>query len=158
MQIILYQPQIPQNTGNIVRTCSVTGASLGLVPPLGFSLNDRWLKRAGLDYWEGVDVTLIPDLDVHLDAHLEKQTGNVYFFTSKVTKRYCDVQYTSNDILVFGSETNGLPQTLLDKWPEQAVTLPMHSQARCLNLATSVGIALYEAWRQLDFKPMVAHR
>lgn len=147
MQIVLYQPQIPQNTGNIVRTCSVTGASLGLVPPLGFSLQDRWLKRAGLDYWEGVDVSIIEDLE----AHLKKASGNVYLLSSKAKRRYCDVVYTRNDILVFGSETMGLPPEMMEAWADHCLTLPMREKARCLNLATSVGITLYEAWRQLNF-------
>lgn len=150
MQIILYQPQIPQNTGNVVRSCAVTGASLTLVTPLGFSISDRWLKRAGLDYWENVNVLLVDDLD----AHLSKAPSNIYLFSSKSKKRYTDIQYKAEDWLVFGSETTGLPQWLLDRYSDNCVTLPMKDGARCLNLATSVGIALYEAWRQLDFDPL----
>lgn len=151
MQIILYQPQIPQNTGNVVRSCSVTGASLGLVSPFGFSLSDRWLKRAGLDYWEGVELTLIDDLK----AHLAQAPGNIYLFSSKAKKRYTDVQYTAQDWLIFGSETEGLPKWLMESYAETCVTLPMQEGARCLNLATSVGIGLYEAWRQLGFAPLI---
>lgn len=150
MQIILYQPQIPQNTGNIVRSCSVTGASLALVTPLGFSINDRWLKRAGLDYWEGVNVILVDDFL----NYLKTAPANVYFFSSKATRRYTDVQYTVNDWLVFGSETTGLPNELQNIYPDNFVTLPMQQEARCLNLATSVGIGLYEAWRQLNFQSL----
>ncbi|MGZ3632961.1 MAG: tRNA (cytidine(34)-2'-O)-methyltransferase [Parachlamydiaceae bacterium] len=150
MQIILYQPQIPQNTGNIVRSCSVTGASLALVTPLGFSINDRWLKRAGLDYWEGVNVILVDDFL----NYLKTAPANVYFFSSKATHRYTDVQYTAEDWLVFGSETTGLPNELQKIYSDNFVTLPMQQGTRCLNLATSVGIGLYEAWRQLNFQPL----
>jgi len=148
MKIILYQPQIPQNTGNIVRSCSVTGSGLILVEPLGFSIHDRWLKRAGLDYWEGVDVEVISDLD----AHLEKAPGNFYFFSSKAARRYSDISYGPYDWLIFGSETSGLPPHYAEKWPDRFATIPMKSGVRCLNLATSAGIVLYEAWRQQDFR------
>lgn len=147
MKIILYQPQIPQNTGNIVRTCAVTGNSLILVGPLGFSVTDRWLKRAGLDYWEGVNVTPIENLE----DYLENCTSNFYFFSSKATQIYSDVKYQADDLLIFGSETTGLPKIFHEKWPEKFATIPMKPDARCLNLATSVGIVSYEAWRQLNF-------
>lgn len=155
MKIILNQPQIPQNTGNIVRTCSVTGAGLILVKPLGFSLADRWLKRAGLDYWEGVDVEVIEDLE----TLLLNTSSPFYFFSSKATKLYTDISFTQDDLLIFGSETSGLPKNLLDKWPERAITLPMiPNGGRCLNLATSAGIALYEAWRQLKFPKAILEK
>jgi tRNA (cytidine/uridine-2'-O-)-methyltransferase len=144
MKIILFQPQIPQNTGNIVRTCAVSGCELVLVRPLGFSVSDRWLKRAGLDYWEGVNVELIDDLELYL----EKAPAKFYFFSSKATICYTDVKYDKDDWLIFGSETTGLPNKITDRWPEQAVTIPMLPGARCLNLATSVGIGVYEALRQ----------
>lgn len=147
MQIILYQPQIPQNTGNIVRTCSVTGTSLALVRPLGFSVNDRWLKRAGLDYWEGVNVSFIDSLE----SLLETTQAPFYFFSSKASKRYTEINYDPDALLIFGSETSGLPPHFVDKWPERCATIPMISGARCLNLATSVGIVLYEALRQQSF-------
>lgn len=147
MKVVLYQPQIPQNTGNIVRTCAVTGCDLILVPPLGFSLQDRWLKRAGLDYWEGVHVECIE----HLEEYLESCSSSFYFFSSQAERRYCDIRYTSADLLIFGSETAGFPLLFRQKWPDQFVTLPMVETARCLNLATSVGIAIYEAWRQQNF-------
>ncbi len=147
MKVILYQPQIPQNTGNIVRTCSVTGTSLILVEPLGFSVSDRWLKRAGLDYWEGVDVQTIGDLE----SYLENYPGQFWFLSSKATRRYCDVHYRGDDLLIFGSETTGLPASFYDKWPERFLTVPMVEGARCLNLATTAGIVVYEAWRQQNF-------
>lgn len=144
MKIVLYQPQIPQNTGNIVRTCSVTGNDLILVGPLGFSIQDRWLKRAGLDYWEGVNVQIIEDIE-----NLLNQTDkNFYFYSSKSTVPFTDVNYTKEDFLIFGSETSGLPEIFHQKWPDRFLTIPMVPQARCLNLATSVGIIVYEAWRQ----------
>lgn len=148
MKVILFEPQIPQNTGNVVRTCSVTGTDLILVEPLGFSVSDRWLKRAGLDYWEGVNLTLIDDLV----AYLENCTLPFYFFSSKAEKGYSDVSYSRDAILIFGSETTGLPDIFYEKWPEQFVTLPMQAGSRCLNLATSTGIAVYEAWRQQNFQ------
>jgi len=147
MKLILFQPQIPQNTGNIVRTCSVTGASLVLVRPLGFSVSDRWLKRAGLDYWEGVDVSFIDNLE----EYLETLSYPFYFFSSKATQKYSDIKYGKDDILIFGSETTGLPSHFSTKWPEKFATIPMVPEARCLNLATSAGIVLYEAWRQQNF-------
>lgn len=147
MKIILFQPQIPQNTGNIVRTCSVTGSSLMLVRPLGFSVTDRWLKRAGLDYWEGVDVSFIDNLE----QYLENTTQNFYLFSSKAKQKYSDIAYEPQDMLIFGSETTGLPPHFTEKWPDRFATIPMVSGARCLNLATSVGIVLYEALRQQNF-------
>lgn len=153
MKVILYQPQIPQNAGNIVRTCAVTGSDLIMVEPLGFSTHDRWLKRAGLDYWEGVHVSFIQDVD--LEDYLEKQTHPFYFFSSKGKKIYSRANYTEESILIFGSETTGLPSKFFEKWPDRFVTLPMIQGARCLNLATTAGIALYEAWRQQGFNPTV---
>lgn len=147
MKIILYQPQIPQNTGNVVRTCAVTGTDLILVGPLGFSISDRWLKRAGLDYWEGVQVDVIEDLE----AYLAEQTSNFYFFSSKASQIYSSVSYQTDDILIFGSETTGLPAKFFERWPEKFVKIPMQENVRCLNLATSVGIGVYEAWRQQGF-------
>lgn len=147
LEIILYQPQIPQNTGNIVRTCSVTGCRLTLIKPLGFSTNDRWLKRAGLDYWEGVKVTE----EEGLEKYLQNENRPFYFFTSSGRQSHYDVSYPPNSQLVFGSETEGLPKEILEKWPKRCVKIPMLPNTRCLNLATSVGIGLYEAIRQNNF-------
>ena len=112
MKVILYQPQIPQNTGNIVRTCAVTGCDLIMVKPLGFSTDDRWLKRAGLDYWEGVEVTLIDNLEDYLE---QEQDTPFYFFSSKAKTLYTSVTYQANTLLVFGSETSGLPPSFNGK-------------------------------------------
>ncbi len=148
MKIVLYQPQIPQNTGNVVRTCSVTGNDLILVKPLGFSTQDRWLKRAGLDYWEGVDLQLIDEEEFE---QLLNHSNRFYFFSSKTTTYYTDVNYTSNDMLIFGSETSGLPNQFQEKWPDRFLTIPQLPEKRCLNLATSVGIVVFEAWKQQKF-------
>lgn len=145
MKIILFQPQIPQNTGNIVRTCKTAGADLILVRPLGFSVTDRWLKRAGLDYWDGVNVEQIDDLE----DYLENTTAPFFFLSSKVEKSYyeCDLSHPDT-ILIFGSETTGLDPKFEAKWPEKFATIPMIEGSRCLNLATSVGIVLFDARRQ----------
>jgi tRNA (cytidine/uridine-2'-O-)-methyltransferase len=150
MKIILFEPQIPQNTGNIVRTASVTGSDVILYNP-GFHTSDRQLKRAGLDYWEGVNVQIIQELE-DLVKMLESAPHNFYFFSSKASVIYSNVSYEAQDFLIFGSETTGLPDIFLRKWPERFATIPMVEGARCLNLATSAGIVVYEAWRQQGFE------
>ncbi len=147
MKIILFQPQIPQNAGNVVRTCAVTGHDLIMIQPL-FSTTDRWLKRAGLDYWEGVNVQIFDDLE----AWLSTQTNAFYFFSSKRGTTYTQFSYTYRDSLIFGSETTGLPLTLLERYPERCATIPMRKGARCLNLATSVGLVVYEVERQNHYQ------
>lgn len=146
MKIVLFQPQIPQNTGNVVRTCAVTGTGLILITPLGFSVANRHLKRAGLDYWEGVKVEFVENLESFLSLH-----SSFYFFSSKGTKLYTEIEYEKDSLLIFGSETVGLPEVFRQRWPERFVTIPMRPNVRCLNLATSVGIGLYEALRQQNF-------
>lgn len=148
LNVVLYQPQIPQNTGNIVRTCACTGASLLLVPPLGFKINDRWLKRAGLDYWEGVSVKE----ESAIEEYLDKLTTPFYFFSSKAQKCYTTIDFGPNDHLIFGSETSGLPPFFHEKWSSHFYTIPMKPGARCLNLSNSVAIVLYEAYRQINLK------
>jgi tRNA (cytidine/uridine-2'-O-)-methyltransferase len=145
--IVLFEPQIPQNTGNIVRTCSVTGYSLVLVKPLGFSIDSRYLKRAGLDYWDEVDIKVIDDLE----KFLEEQQNPFYFFSSKVERPYSDVSYGSNDIIIFGSETTGLADRFYERWPERFLTIPMIENKRCLNLSNAAAIVVYESWRQRQF-------
>jgi len=152
LEIILYQPQIPQNTGNIVRTCAVTGSSLALVRPLGFSTSDRWLKRSGLDYWEGVNVSFIDNLE----EYLQDQPAPFYFLSSKARTSYSQVSYSPSSILIFGSETSGLPEKLWQKWPDRFINIPMLPGARCLNLSNSVAIVLYEAWRQQNFRTVAS--
>lgn len=147
MNIILFEPQIPQNTGNIIRTCSVTGCSLTLVKPLGFSLTDKTLKRAGLDYFHEVEINVIDDLE----TFLEQTENDFYFFSSKVKKGYHEVSYDKNTHLIFGSETKGLPSSYFKKWKKKFVTFPMKENKRCLNLSNAAAIAIYEAYRQQDF-------
>ena len=145
--IILYNPQIPQNTGNIVRTCRATGANLVLVKPLGFSIDNKSLRRAGLDYWSGVNVTIIDNL---ID-HLKKESRPFYFFSSKSQTIYSDIKFDNDAIFIFGSETNGLPADYNNLWPEKFLTIPMTIGNRCLNLSNAVSITLYEASRQSGF-------
>jgi tRNA (cytidine/uridine-2'-O-)-methyltransferase len=148
LKIILFEPQIPQNAGNIVRTCAVTGSQLILVKPLGFSTSSRMLKRAGLDYWEDVEVQIIDNLETYLD----QLDAPFYFYSSRAEKNYSEIDYTFEDHLIFGSETGGLPETFWEKWPEKFYTLPMKKGARCLNLANTVSIVLYEALRQQHYE------
>ena len=147
MKIVLFQPEIPQNTGNIIRTCSVTNTELVLVKPYGFSIASRYLKRASLDYFEGVQVTEIEDLYIYL----QNTKDPFYFFSSKGKKNYADVRYEKNSLLIFGSETKGLPPIFFETWETKFVTIPMKEEARCLNLANTAAIGLYEALRQNNF-------
>ena len=147
MEIVLVHPDIPQNTGNIVRTCSATGTRLTLVKPLGFSLSDRWLKRAGLDYWQEVEIQVIRDLT----DYLQKCSRPFYFFSSHAKPSYTKIAFTDDAILIFGSETKGLPPHYLETWPEQFYTIPMQGESRCLNLSNAAAIVLYEAQRQTEF-------
>jgi tRNA (cytidine/uridine-2'-O-)-methyltransferase len=147
LKIVLFQPQIPQNAGNIVRTCAVTGSDLILVRPLGFKTTDRWLKRAGLDYWEGVNVSFLDDLESYLD-NLQVP---FYFFSSKASKYYTQIEFGPDDHLIFGAETSGLPQLFHQKWQDHFYKIPMKEGARCLNLSNAAAVVVYEAWRQLQF-------
>jgi tRNA (cytidine/uridine-2'-O-)-methyltransferase len=150
MEIVLYQPEIPQNTGNIVRTCSVTATALTLVRPLGFSISDKTLKRAGLDYWDEVQISYID----HLITYLTATEKPFYFFSSKAKTLYTEIPFTRDDLFIFGSESSGLPVDIFTKWPEKIYTIPMASNARCLNLSNSVAIVLYEALRAQNFQPL----
>lgn len=147
MKVILYNPQIPQNTGNIVRTCRITGSDLILVPPLGFDISHSKCQRAGLDYWDMVDIKYI----TNISSYLQSLTNNFYFFSSKSEYIYSEIDYQFEDTLIFGSETSGLPAYLKRQWPDHFYTIPMLDTNRCLNLSNSVAIILYEAWRQLGF-------
>ena len=147
MKIILFQPEIPQNTGNIARTCSVTGAGLILVRPLGFSTCSRQLKRSGLDYWKDVEVSEIDNLE----AFLETTDLPFYFFSSKAKTSYHIPAYEPNALLIFGSETSGLPDFFHQKYPEKFLTIPMQAGKRCLNLSNAAAVVLFEALRQQEF-------
>ncbi len=150
INIVLVEPQIPQNTGNVARTCAVTGARLHLVGPMGFTPDDKKLKRAGLDYWSQLDITYYQDLSEFWAAN----RGPYFFFTSKGTHRHTDVSYPDGAYLVFGREDAGLPEELLAAHPAQCVRIPMRRGERCLNLSNSVAVGVYEALRQWDFEDL----
>jgi tRNA (cytidine/uridine-2'-O-)-methyltransferase len=148
--IVLYQPQIPQNTGNIARTCAVTGTRLHLIRPYGFSINEKNVKRAGLDYWNALDLREYRNFD---DFLAQNTDANIFLLTSHGNKNYSDQTFHENDYFVFGSETEGLPDKIHQLFPSSRLRIPMLplEQARCLNLGNSVGIVLYEAMRQTGF-------
>lgn len=145
--IVLVQPEIPPNTGNVARLCLATAAKLHLVKPLGFSLDDRALKRAGLDYWCEVDVTLWESLDELMRA--QPDATRFFFLTTKCDAPYYDAEFRAGDFLVFGRETKGLPENVLARHRDQLLTIPMSAKTRSLNLATAVAIVLFEGMRQL---------
>ena len=147
LNLVMVEPQIPQNTGNVSRTCAVTGAALHLVKPYGFTITDRALKRAGLDYWDKLDIYEYDSLD----EFFEKTNGEYYYFTTKGKNVYSDVAYKDNVFLLFGREDKGLPERLLHENETHCVRIPMRSDLRSLNLSNAVAIAAYEALRQWDF-------
>ncbi len=147
LNIVLVEPQIPQNTGNIARTCSVTGARLHIIKPMGFEIDDKKLKRAGLDYWHELDITYYENLN----DFFAKNEGSFYFFTTKARHNYCDVTYPDNAYLFFGREDAGLPEELLKANPDTCLRIPMRKNIRSLNLSNSVAIGVYEVLRQWDF-------
>lgn len=151
MQIVLVEPEIPSNTGNISRTCAVTNCPLHLVRPLGFSTDDKYLKRAGLDYWHLLDLHYHDNLT---DFFKQYPEGRFWYLTTKGHQPYTDAVYGPNDFLMFGKETAGLPKALLAEHPERCIRIPMISEARSLNLSNSVAIVLYEALRQQGFTGM----
>ena len=152
LNLVLVEPEIPQNTGNIARTCAATGASLHLVEPLGFRVDDRKLKRAGLDYWHLLDITYYSSLG---DFFEKTKGGNYFFFSTKGTHRHSDVEYPDNCYLLFGKETRGLPEHLLMQHPNETLRIPMIDEARSLNLSNSVAIAAYEVLRQWDYPELL---
>ena len=151
VNIVLVEPEIPQNTGNIVRTCAATGTKLHIIEPMGFTVDDKKLKRAGLDYWHFMNIKYYKNLE----DFFEKTKGGRYFYlSSKAPTSYTDVQFNDGDYLLFGKETRGLPEKLLTDNPERGVIIPMISDARCLNLSNSVAIVVYEALRQNGFESL----
>ena len=150
INIVLVEPQIPQNTGNIARTCAVTGARLHLVKPMGFTVDDKKLKHAGLDYWHMLDITYYDSLCDFLEQHKD-ESDKFYFFSTKSKQVYSDVNYSDGCYLFFGREDRGLPESLLLENREKCVRMPMISEARSLNLSNSVAIGVYEVLRQWDF-------
>jgi len=144
LHVVLHQPEIPYNTGSVGRTCVAVGAKLWLVRPLGFRVDDYYLRRAGLDYWEHLAWQVVDNWQ-ELESHLP---GRRWFFTKKASRSYVDVAYTSGDVLVFGSESSGLPDSLLSEQPEAQLRIPTRSEVRSLNLSNAVAVAAYEALRQ----------
>ncbi|MBR2870761.1 MAG: tRNA (uridine(34)/cytosine(34)/5-carboxymethylaminomethyluridine(34)-2'-O)-methyltransferase TrmL [Clostridia bacterium] len=147
--VVLVEPEIPQNAGNIARTCAVTGAKLHLVRPLGFEVSDKHLKRAGLDYWHFLDITYYDSIEEVMEKHYNG--SNFWFFSTKAKHIHSDVQYKDGDFLVFGKETKGLPESLLEKHYDECVRLPMMNETRSLNLSNSVCVGVYEGHRQLGY-------
>ena len=155
MHIVLVEPEIPGNTGNIARLCAATGMELHLVRPLGFSTDDKYLKRAGLDYWHLVRVSYHDSIDELLETYAE---SSFYFFSTKASRIYTEISFTPNDFLVFGKETAGLPEKLLQDHWNTTIRIPMQTEARSLNLSNAVAIASYEALRQLSFPSLQTER
>lgn len=147
INVVLVEPEIPQNTGNVARTCAATGARLHLVGPMGFQISDAKLKRAGLDYWHMLDITVYDNLD----EFFTKNTGPFIYFSTKAEKRYCDADYPRGVYLVFGKETAGLPEKLLAANKKNCVRIPMTDPARSLNLSNCVAVGVFEALRQAGF-------
>ena len=151
INIVLIEPEIPQNTGNIVRTCAVTGAKLHLVKPMGFEFDDAKLKRAGLDYWREMEIYFYENSD----EFFEKNAGEkMYFFTKKAPKSFSEIDYPERVFLVFGKETKGLDEKLLSSHLDSCVRIPMRNNLRCLNLSNSAAIAVYEVLRQKGYPGM----
>ena len=154
MHIVLYAPEIPQNTGNIARTCAATGSVLHLIEPLGFELSDKYLKRAGLDYWHLMELHVHPDFDTMM---AEYPHAVYHFATTMAPRGYHEVSFGPEDFLVFGCETKGLPESLLSRVYDRCIRIPMRSEARSLNLSNSMAIVLYEALRQQGFPGLCDH-
>ena len=149
INIVLLEPEIPQNTGNIARTCAATGASLHLIEPLGFRIDDAKLKRAGLDYWHQLDITYYKNFD---DFYARNPDAQIYYFSTKAPQKYTDIKFPEKVYLMFGKETKGLPEELLRDNKSHCVRIPMRDSLRSLNLSISAAIAVYEVFRQRDFE------
>ena len=151
VNVVLFEPEIPQNTGNIARTCAVTGAALHLVRPMGFEPDDSKLKRAGLDYWDKLDITYYDSIYDFLEKHGEDE---LFLFTTKAVKAHSEVAYPKKTFLLFGKETAGLPLWLIERYKENAVRIPMRNELRCLNLSNAVAVGAYEYLRQYGYEGM----
>ena len=153
INIVLHEPEIPHNTGTIARTCVLTNSRLHLIKPFGFDLSDKHLKRAGLDYWKYLDLTIYENLD---DFFEKNKDANFYLATTKTKNIYSDVKFKDGDFIFFGKETAGLPEDLINKYSDRAIRIPMIKDLkRSLNLANSCTVILYEALRQLDFMELI---
>ena len=148
LNIVLVEPQIPQNSGNVARTCAVTGARLHLIKPLGFDISDKAVKRCGLDYWYLVDISVYENIDEYFARHGDR---NIYLATTKAPRAYSEADMTGDVAILFGKETAGLPEALREKYRDRCIRIPMISEARSLNLSNSVAILAYEALRQQGF-------
>ncbi len=148
LNIVLHEPEIPQNTGNIARTCAATGSALHIIKPMGFAIDDRKLKRAGLDYWHQLDITYYENLS---DFFTRNPTAAIYYFTTKAPRAYTEISYPLPSYIMFGKESAGLPESLLAANLEHCVRIPMRENLRSLNLSNSVAIGVYEILRQHDF-------
>ncbi len=149
LHVVLVSPQIPPNTGNVARTCAVTGCRLHLVGPLGFSLEDKEVRRAGLDYWEGVELAVHPDWPAFEARHVRGRTDRLHLFTARDGDGLFGRRFAPGDLLVFGQEQLGLPPALLAAWPGRRVSIPMRPGQRSLNLAVAVGVGVYGALASL---------
>lgn len=148
MNIVLLEPEIPANTGNIGRTCVATGTRLHLIEPLGFSINEKQLKRAGMDYWDKLDVSTYINYEDFLSKNPD---ARIFYATTKARKTHADVHFTDGDYIMFGKESAGIPEEILVQHPENCIRIPMLDDIRSLNLSNSAAIVLYEALRQTDF-------
>lgn len=149
INVVLHEPEIPGNTGNIGRTCVATGVKLHLIEPLGFQIDEKHLKRAGMDYWDKLDVTVYDDFN---DFLAKNPGARIYMATTKSKQKYTDVNYEEDCFIMFGKESAGIPEEILLDYKDTAVRIPMYPEIRSLNLSNSVAIVLYEALRQHDFK------
>lgn len=152
LNVVMVEPEIPQNTGNVARTCAATGASLHLVGPMGFKIDDKKLKRAGLDYWHLLDISYYESLDEFFERN---PNAKCYLFSTKAKYKYTEVEYPNNAFLLFGKETKGLPEKLLYDNPKTTVRIPMIDEARSLNLSNSVCVGVYEVLRQWDYPELL---
>lgn len=154
LNIVLYQPEIPPNTGNIARSCAITGAKLHLIKPLGFSIDDKQVKRAGLDYWHLLDLEVHESLEAFLELYGDRE---LFFSSTKATQYYHEVEYSEDCFIVFGRETSGLPALIHEQYADRRIKIPMlqNEAARSLNLSNSAAIILYEALRQINFKGLI---
>ena len=152
MNIVLHEPEIPQNAGNIARTCAATQSVLHLIRPLGFSVEDKYLKRAGLDYWKLLDIRYYDNFQDFLEKNPK---ARIYMATTKAKQIYTQVSYEEGDYIMFGKETAGIPEEILVQYQETAIRIPMFEKARSLNLSNSVAIVLYEALRQQNFQGLL---
>ena len=152
MNIVVLNPEIHVNTGNIGRTCVLTNTKLHLIKPLGFELDDKKIQRAGLDYWKKLDLYVWEDFYEFYDKNIKDTNNKIYMATTKTQRKYTDVKYKKNDFIMFGPESRGIPAEIREAFAETNITIPMLPMGRSLNLSNSAAIIIYEAWRQLNFE------